>query len=203
MGSAGAELVKAISTPLGACVKGFPAAERLHPFERALLDLTIGLELYEKRLARLTSLRQSAVQVQTFPFHTIWKISTPSHGLLCLKMKPSSQLSIVLYTCRFASCMVHVMKRNAGELKMGALQVGKAYAARAGKAANKKEAEALGVEGFENVAAVYKKGATAVDGLKDMAKQLRRLPVVDLMLPTVSLRHCCYAHAVSFCTYLQ
>ncbi|EIE24639.1 P-loop containing nucleoside triphosphate hydrolase protein [Coccomyxa subellipsoidea C-169] len=121
------ELVKAISTPLGACVKGFPAAERLHPFERALLDLTIGLELYEKRLARLTSLRQSAVQV------------------------------------------------------------GKAYAARAGKAANKKEAEALGVEGFENVAAVYKKGATAVDGLKDMAKQLRRLPVVDLMLPTVAL----------------
>ena len=59
----GAELVKAISTPLGACVKGFPLAERLHPFERALLDLTIGLDLYEKRLARLTSLRQSAVQV--------------------------------------------------------------------------------------------------------------------------------------------
>ncbi|BDA42683.1 probable nucleolar GTP-binding protein 1 [Coccomyxa sp. Obi] len=121
------ELVKAISTPLGACVKGFPLAERLHPFERALLDLTIGLDLYEKRLARLTSLRQSAVQV------------------------------------------------------------GKAYAARAGKAANKKEAEALAVEGFENVAAVYKKGATAVDGLKDMAKQLRRLPVVDLTLPMVAL----------------
>ncbi|KAK9909858.1 hypothetical protein WJX75_008488 [Coccomyxa subellipsoidea] len=121
------ELVKAIGTPLGACVKGFPSAERLHPFEKALLDLTIGLELYEKRLARLTSLRQSAVQV------------------------------------------------------------GKDYAARAGRAANKKEAEALGVEGFESVAAMYKKGATAVDGLKDMAKQLRRLPVVDLTLPTVAL----------------
>ncbi len=63
--------------------------------------------------------------------------------------------------------------------------MGKAYAARAGKAANKKEAEVLAEEGFENVAAVYKKGATAVDGLKDMAKQLRRLPVVDLTLPTV------------------
>ncbi len=62
-GCINAELVKAISTPLGACVKGFPQAERLHPFERALLDLTIGLDLYEKRLARLTSLRQSAVQV--------------------------------------------------------------------------------------------------------------------------------------------
>jgi len=63
MECAGAELVKAISTPLSACVKGFPGAERLHPFERALLDLTIGLEMYEKRLARLQTLRQSAVQV--------------------------------------------------------------------------------------------------------------------------------------------
>lgn len=71
------------------------------------------------------------------------------------------------------------------------LQVGKDYAARAGRAANKKEAEALGVEGFESVAAMYKKGATAVDGLKDMAKQLRRLPVVDLTLPTVS-HGCCH-----------
>lgn len=34
---------------------------------------------------------------------------------------------------------------------------------------------------------MYKKGAGAVDGLKDMAKQLRRLPVVDLTLPTVRL----------------
>lgn len=59
----GAELVKAISMPLSACVKGFPVAERLHPFEKALLDLTIGLEMYEKRLARLQTLRQSAVQV--------------------------------------------------------------------------------------------------------------------------------------------
>ncbi len=68
--------------------------------------------------------------------------------------------------------------------------MGKAYAARAGKAANKKEAEALAEEGFENVATVYKKGATAVDGLKDMAKQLRRLPVVDLTLPTVHFSWC-------------
>lgn len=33
---------------------------------------------------------------------------------------------------------------------------------------------------------VYNKGATALGGLKDMARQLRRLPTVDLELPTVS-----------------
>ena len=63
--------------------------------------------------------------------------------------------------------------------------MGKSYAARAARAGSKREAEALAEEGLEAVAAVYRKGAGAVDGLKDMAKQLRRLPVVDLALPTV------------------
>ena len=45
-------------------MKGFPSAERLHPFERALLDLTFGPDVYQKRLARLTALRQSAVEVR-------------------------------------------------------------------------------------------------------------------------------------------
>ena len=65
-------------------------------------------------------------------------------------------------------------------------QVGKGYAARTSKAGNKKEAEQLAEEGMETITLVYKKGATALDGLKDMAKQLRRLPTVDLELPTVS-----------------
>ena len=60
---AAAELVKAISAPLSACVKGFPIAERLHPFERALLDLTFGPDMYQKRLARLAALRQTTVEV--------------------------------------------------------------------------------------------------------------------------------------------
>lgn len=58
-----AEMVKAISAPLGACVRGFPAASRLHPFERALLDLTIGEDMYAKRLLRVGTLRQSAAEV--------------------------------------------------------------------------------------------------------------------------------------------
>ena len=54
--------------------------------------------------------------------------------------------------------------------------MGKSYAARAARAGNKREAEALAAEGLDAVAAVYGRGATAVDGLKDMAKQLRRCP---------------------------
>ena len=56
-------MATAVSAPLGACVRGFPTAERLHPFERALLHLTFGPDMYERRLARLGTLRQSAVEV--------------------------------------------------------------------------------------------------------------------------------------------
>jgi GTP1/Obg family GTP-binding protein len=73
----GAELVTAISAPLGACVRGFPEAARLHPFERALLDLTFGPDIYQRRLARLTTLRQSAVEV------------TPLFDTLVLHPKPA------------------------------------------------------------------------------------------------------------------
>ena len=64
--------------------------------------------------------------------------------------------------------------------------MGKGYAARTSKAGSKKEAEQLAEEGLEMVALVYRKGAPALEGLKDIAKQLRHLPTVDLELPTVS-----------------
>ena len=55
--------MKAISAPLNACVKGFPSTEALHPFEKALLDLTIGLEAYQRRLNRVAAMRQACVEV--------------------------------------------------------------------------------------------------------------------------------------------
>ena len=58
-----AEMATAVSAPLGACVRGFPTPERLHPFERALLHLTFGPDMYERRLARMGTLRHSAVEV--------------------------------------------------------------------------------------------------------------------------------------------
>lgn len=56
-------LTKEIATPLGAIVRAFPACAQLHPFEKALLDLTIGIEDYEKRLEKLNNLRKSCLEV--------------------------------------------------------------------------------------------------------------------------------------------
>jgi hypothetical protein len=58
------ELTREISAPLGAIARGFPAPARLHPFEAALLELTIGAANYERRLARVDALRRSAVEVR-------------------------------------------------------------------------------------------------------------------------------------------
>lgn len=51
-------LTKALTAPLSLYVKGFPPPTRLHPFERALLDLTIGAEEHERTVARVDALRK-------------------------------------------------------------------------------------------------------------------------------------------------
>ena len=51
--------------PLGAYIRGFPAPARLHPVERALLELTVGAGTYERVLARVDALRRSTVEVRS------------------------------------------------------------------------------------------------------------------------------------------
>lgn len=51
--------------PLGRYVKEFPPPSRLHPFESALLDLTVGPGTYERVLARVDAVRKSTVQVSS------------------------------------------------------------------------------------------------------------------------------------------
>jgi nucleolar GTP-binding protein len=120
-------LMKELAAPLGTYERGFPRRSRLHPFENALLELTVGSASYDRAVTRVTALRKASVEVA------------------------------------------------------------KGYAARAGKAANKKDALALQAEGFSKVEAIFNRGADAVDELKELAKSLRRLPVVDPRLPTVAL----------------
>lgn len=120
-------LMKELTGPLGSYERGFPRVRDLHPFENALLELTVGEFKYSRALARVGAVRKATVEVS------------------------------------------------------------KGYAARASKAGNRKEAVALQVEGFSRVEAIFQKGADAVDELKEVAKQLRRLPVVHLHLPTVAL----------------
>jgi len=60
-------LTKELAGPLAAVVKGFPTCRQMHPFERALLDLTLGVESYEKRLGKLNNLRKSCLEVPPPP----------------------------------------------------------------------------------------------------------------------------------------
>lgn len=66
------------------------------------------------------------------------------------------------------------------------LQVGKSYAARCARCGARKEALAAVDEGFAALEALFLRGAASVDELVDVARALRRLPLVDPFLPTVS-----------------
>lgn len=55
--------MKALTGPLTTYMKGFPPPPRLHPFERALLDLTVGEDRYATVLARVDALRRKLTEV--------------------------------------------------------------------------------------------------------------------------------------------
>ena len=64
--------MKELCVPLGAYIKSFPAPSRLHPFERALLELTVGAGTCERVLARVEALRRSTVEVHVGEFGRRW-----------------------------------------------------------------------------------------------------------------------------------
>ena len=120
-------LTKELTVPLGVYVKGFPALDRLHPFERTLVELTLGAGVYERALERVNRLR------------------------------------------------------------IRLLEQGKRYAGQAKGTGSKKEALSLLETGSAALEQMYRKDAAAVDKLKYVAMALRRLPVVELDVPTVAL----------------
>lgn len=56
-------LTKEVAVPLGKLVRGFPPPSALHPFETALLQLTVGEDRYERTVARVDALRKSVLEV--------------------------------------------------------------------------------------------------------------------------------------------
>ena len=56
-------LTKELCGPLATYVRGFPPPARLHPFERALLDLTVGTAPYERALSRIDALRKGLLEL--------------------------------------------------------------------------------------------------------------------------------------------
>ena len=120
-------LMKELTKPLGTYVEGFLHPEELHPFERALLALSVGEEQYAHCVEGVRSLRKSVVGVS------------------------------------------------------------KSYAGQCSKSPTKKEALDLRDEGFAKVESTYKRYSYVLDELKEIAKSLRKLPVVDTRLSTVAL----------------
>ena len=56
-------LTTALCKPLGEYVKGFPKPDRLHPFERALLELTLRDGKYDAALRAVDSTRKTMLSV--------------------------------------------------------------------------------------------------------------------------------------------
>ena len=56
-------LTAGLCTPLREYVKGFPAVERLHPFERALLELTLRDGSYETTLHKVNTARKGLLEI--------------------------------------------------------------------------------------------------------------------------------------------
>ena len=55
--------MQALTVPLTRYAGQFPAPEALHPFERALLELTVGEERYVTALDRVGALRKPVSEV--------------------------------------------------------------------------------------------------------------------------------------------
>lgn len=80
-------LAKELTVPLGKMLSSFPVEGSMHPFEIALLDLTIGLDSYSKRLKKMDNLRRSCLEVGS---HFVNHHSCPIHSALALILRMSS-----------------------------------------------------------------------------------------------------------------
>ncbi|GJP36097.1 hypothetical protein CLOM_g20625 [Closterium sp. NIES-68] len=69
-------LTKEISGPLGRYVRLFPRRHQLHPFERQLVELTLGEGVYEEVLARVDALRKKVLDVGKNAASLVNKTST-------------------------------------------------------------------------------------------------------------------------------
>ncbi|RMZ54028.1 hypothetical protein APUTEX25_002605 [Auxenochlorella protothecoides] len=146
-------LMKEMCGPLGQYRSGFPSRERLHPFDAALLDLTVGAERYRRTLAQLEAFKKTAVQVTKMYANRAVKASNMREAIE-IREEALAQVELALTT---------------GE------EVELAWVFRAR------------VLPDDPCGSSVLRRAAVVDELKDIARNLRRLPVVDLSGATVAL----------------
>ena len=98
-------LTKEVAVPLGMYMKSFPAVQRLHPFEQAMLELTWGTQTYEKVLGKVDSLRKSILQAS---FLSSWGLGASGCDKTCCErgVSPISVLQYIQETCTSA-CIVY------------------------------------------------------------------------------------------------
>lgn len=97
-------LTKEVAVPLGMYMKSFPAVQRLHPFEQAMLELTWGTQTYERVLAKVDSLRKSILQAS---FLSSRGVGDPACDKTCCErdVSPISVLQWIQESCT-SSCIV-------------------------------------------------------------------------------------------------
>lgn len=143
--------------PLSRYVAGFPRPPALHPFEEALLDLTVGVKTYTAVLSRVDALRKALQEVNEQCVTTIVCTDVVYHSCVRVAMPVPIQHSTEVLAC---NAVLQLEAVCAGAVLFGAMagceltstavpQVGKSYAHRAANAANKREATAVAEEGVD------------------------------------------------------
>ena len=78
-------LTKELCVPLGKYVKGFPRVDRLHPFEKALLHLTVDSDKYEEVLERVNALRKRLLEAGKAQASRANKCKSPKDAKIVLE----------------------------------------------------------------------------------------------------------------------
>jgi hypothetical protein len=207
--------MKELSVPLSRYLKSFPPLSALHPFEAALLDLTVGAATYASVLGKADALRKAIQEVRAFSRSCCSRclsimcaaalradvLSTGTNSVLgeahalCKSIQEVCELAPnYLQPLRYASGLKHsrcwpcsFTVCHTFPLLVALLllpQVGKGFANRAANAANKRAAAAVAEEGSAALAAVFDKGAKAVEDLKKVGR-----PIAAAVLPCQQHQH--------------
>lgn len=175
--------MKGVTARLNVYLRDFPAYDSLHPFEKSLLDLSVGVENYARIVNNVDKLRKSVIKVCLARFRPVKRTRLSacrfSRRLAC---KPG-----LLHSMPPGNMGAHTYVRAQ---HCSGLQVGKTYAAKASRTQSVESAEAAQAEGARALEKVLTdQGKGVMWEVQNLSRSLRRVPQIDLYVPTVRLSH--------------